>query len=71
MPHYIKTGFWITSAKKYNDYLDLDRLITSTIGPLPNILPGANISITGIYPDLTINVVGFSGGSAFTVFNLN
>jgi len=96
MPHYVKTGFWTSSAKKYNDYLDLEKLITSTIGPIPNLLAGnnititgtypnlivntidpiniiagANIGVTGTYPDITIAVTGLSGGSGFTVFNLN
>lgn len=69
--HYVKTGFWVESNKKYNDYLDLEKLISRTIGPLPNLIAGDNISITGTYPNLTINVSGFSGGSGFTVFNLN
>ena len=37
----------------------------------PSLIAGTNISITGSWPNSTISVSGLSGGSGFTVFNLN
>jgi len=44
MSHFIKTGYWEKSAKKYKDWLDLERLIA---GISPSI-PSATSSIAGI-----------------------
>lgn len=42
MPHFIRTGYWAKLKKGFNNYLNLDDLITSLIPTLPSNTLSAN-----------------------------
>lgn len=63
MSHFIKTGNWESKAKESKGELNLEFLI-SNVSPQLNLIAGANILITGSYPNLTISSTGGGGGGS-------
>jgi len=57
MPHFIKPGNWEAGTKTYKRSLNLENLI-STVAPAVNLIAGANILISGTYPNFTISSPG-------------